>query len=123
MPRYQVQHRYRANELGPWQAGDEVELQADVAAHVNRDSPGTLVEVDPQEAANRKREKRERDEYERAVASPVPDGPIAAVLEWVDKVPAARQARIAKALEHEQAKGAKARPTLVEALTQLAAEA
>lgn len=120
MPRFQVQWKYRANELGPWVEGDEIELQADVAEHVNRDSPGVLVEVDPNEAANRKRAKREQDEYDRAVAAAVPDGPITAVLEWVDKVPAARAARIGKALEAELAKGNKARTTLVETLQQLA---
>lgn len=123
MPRFQVQWRYKTDHLGPWTQGDEVELQPDVAELVNRDSPGVLVEVNPEEAAARKRAKREQDEYDRAVASNVPDGPIAAVLEWVDKVPAARGPRIDKALKAEKAKGAKARPTLVEALQSLAQEA
>ena len=123
MPRYQMQWRYRSNGFGPWGEGDEVELQAEDAAFINRDSPGVLVEVDPAAAAARKRAKREQDEYDRAVASSVPEGAISAVLEWVDKVPAARVPRIAKALEAERAKGAKARTTLVEALVQLAADA
>ncbi|HET8684783.1 MAG TPA: hypothetical protein VFM54_23360 [Micromonosporaceae bacterium] len=122
MPRYQVQHRYRSNDFGPWQAGDEVTLDnPDDAAYVNRDSPGTLVEVDPHEQADRKRAGRQAAELAAAKASRVPEGPISAVLEWVDKVPAAREHRIRKALEAERAKGIKGRTTLVETLEQLLA--
>jgi hypothetical protein len=49
MPRYTVQHTYRADRdgehLGPWVADEEVELEAEVAQWVNQDSPGALVEV------------------------------------------------------------------------------
>lgn len=57
MPRYQVQHNYRSNDYGPWIKGDEVTLDdPEDAAYVNRDSPGTLVEIDPEEQARAKRE-------------------------------------------------------------------
>lgn len=42
MPRYLVTHAYQTDRLGPWVAGDEVELDDAIAAHVERDSPGTL---------------------------------------------------------------------------------
>ena len=48
--RYLVEHDYRAYSdgqwVGPWRAGDVVQIDAGVAAWVNRDSPGTLVPVD-----------------------------------------------------------------------------
>lgn len=50
MPRYRVNHRYSAVDngvlIGPFVAGSAVELGADRAEWVNRDSPGTLVPVD-----------------------------------------------------------------------------
>lgn len=56
MPRYQVQHRYKSNDYGPWEAGDQITLDnLDDAAYVNRDSPGTLVEIDVEEQAAKKR--------------------------------------------------------------------
>lgn len=63
MPRYEVQHRYRSNDFGPWDKGDQITLDnvAD-AAYVNRDSPGTLKEIDAEEAATRKREKFEAEQ-------------------------------------------------------------
>jgi hypothetical protein len=46
MDRYTVQGRYEAykdgQRLGPWRKGDEVELDQDVAEHVERDCPGLL---------------------------------------------------------------------------------
>lgn len=63
MPRFEVQHRYRSNDFGPWEEGDQITLDnADDAAYVNRDSPGTLKEIDAEEAATRKREKFEAEQ-------------------------------------------------------------
>ena len=49
MPRYVVQHRYSSVDsgvvIGPFAAGDEVELDVERAEWVNRDSPGALVPV------------------------------------------------------------------------------
>ena len=41
MPAYQFQQRYRSS-YGQGDKGDVVELTADQAAAINRDSPGTL---------------------------------------------------------------------------------
>lgn len=58
MPRYKVQHRYRSNDFGPWEAGDQITLDdPQDAEYVNRDSPGTLVEVDQDAEAAKKRER------------------------------------------------------------------
>lgn len=43
---YVVQHRYRAGEYGPWEAGAIVELTEAQAAHIERDSPGALRRLD-----------------------------------------------------------------------------
>lgn len=60
MPRYQVQHRYKSNDYGPWEQGDQVTLDdPEDAAYVNRDSPGTLVEIDPEKQAAEKRARLE----------------------------------------------------------------
>lgn len=49
MARYTVGHSYAASrdgkQLGPWVAGDEVELDDAEAAWVERDSPGALVAI------------------------------------------------------------------------------
>lgn len=59
MPRYQVQHRYKSNDYGPWEQGDEITLDdPEDAAYVNRDSPGTLVEIDQEKQAAEKRERQ-----------------------------------------------------------------
>ena len=69
MPRYKVQHNYKSGTFGPWQEGDEVTLDsAEAAEHVNRDSPGTLEEIDPDKAAAEKRERFQRDQDEREQA-------------------------------------------------------
>lgn len=51
MDRYTVQHSYRAwrdgRLYGPWLDGETVELSAEDAAWVNRDSPGTLAPTAP----------------------------------------------------------------------------
>ncbi|GGM64113.1 hypothetical protein GCM10012275_38320 [Longimycelium tulufanense] len=51
MPRYTVQHAYRAEHngrrYGPWQPDTEVDLEAEEAEWVNRDSPDTLAPVAP----------------------------------------------------------------------------
>lgn len=39
---YIVNWPYRSSLGGPWQAGDKVTLDADVAAAIGRDSPGVL---------------------------------------------------------------------------------
>lgn len=48
MARYQVQHPYAAfrdgRQFGPWDTGEQVELDPVDADWVNRDSPGTLTE-------------------------------------------------------------------------------
>lgn len=63
MPRYEVQHRYRSNDFGPWVQGDQITLDdPEEAAYVNRDSPGTLLEIDPDEAAAKKRQKFEEQQ-------------------------------------------------------------
>lgn len=58
MARYQVQHRYRSNEYGPWEPDTYVELEPAEAKWVNHDSPGTLTQVDPDEQAKAKRAKQ-----------------------------------------------------------------
>ncbi|HEY9414188.1 MAG TPA: hypothetical protein VIQ30_05475 [Pseudonocardia sp.] len=61
MPRYEVQHNYKSNDFGPWVTGDQITLDnPEDAAFVNRDSPGTLVEIDPEEAAAKKRARLEQ---------------------------------------------------------------
>lgn len=40
--KYQVQWRYQSDGLGPWDAGDVVELDEETAQFVLRDSPGAL---------------------------------------------------------------------------------
>lgn len=49
MGRYVVNHTYRSyrdgQAYGPWSVGSEMELSAEDAAWVNRDSPGTLTPV------------------------------------------------------------------------------
>lgn len=56
MPRYKVQHSYRAERdgalLGPWSKGDEIDLDKSIAEYVNVDSPGALAEVKPKTAAS-----------------------------------------------------------------------
>lgn len=42
--KYIVQWAYGSSYGGPWQAGESVELEPDVAAQINIDSPGVLVE-------------------------------------------------------------------------------
>lgn len=48
MPRYRVLQNYQSN-LTWVDEGDEVEMTADTAAFVERDSPGTLEEIGPGE--------------------------------------------------------------------------
>ena len=49
MPRYKVEHPYASGpahqRIGPWEPGQEMELSAEEADRVNRDSPGTLTPV------------------------------------------------------------------------------
>lgn len=58
MPRYTVAHRYTSQRdgqtFGPWEPGDEVELEQADAEWVNRDSPGALaLPAPPAKAAPR----------------------------------------------------------------------
>ena len=46
MPRYIVQHFYKSN-VAQYPAGQVVEMDADLAAWFNRDSPGVLKEIVP----------------------------------------------------------------------------
>lgn len=50
MPRYTLTGRYSAwrdgERLGPWARGTEVELEAEMAEWIGRDSPGILATVD-----------------------------------------------------------------------------
>jgi hypothetical protein len=59
MSRYEVNWDYKSGAHGPWEAGTYVELDLDQAEHVNRDSPGVLTEVDPEEQARAKRAKQQ----------------------------------------------------------------
>lgn len=68
MARYEVQHNYRSNDYGPYYKGAHVELQSDEAAWVNKDSPGTLVEIDPEIQAREKRDRRKAETAKRAAA-------------------------------------------------------
>lgn len=46
MPRFKVKHAYQAfrdgARIGPWGADEEVEVDAELAEWVDRDSPGAL---------------------------------------------------------------------------------
>mgnify|MGYP000860193563 CR=1 FL=1 len=68
MPVYTATQRYRSS-LGQFAEGDQVELEEDFAAHINRDSPGTLVLTvdEPVEA--------EEDEAEEGAESRQLDAP------------------------------------------------
>jgi len=44
--RYAVMHRYSSTNYGPWDEGTTIELDDVSAGWVNRDSPGTLAEID-----------------------------------------------------------------------------
>lgn len=46
MPKFLVVRKYKADRVGPWQPGDLVNLDPDVAAWVNCDSPGVLFPAD-----------------------------------------------------------------------------
>jgi hypothetical protein len=43
--KYKVQWNYRSGLAGPWMAGDEPEVEPELAEAINRDSPGVLVPV------------------------------------------------------------------------------
>lgn len=43
--RYTVTRAYTSGSGGPWRAGDVVEIDDDLAAHLEADSPGLLVPV------------------------------------------------------------------------------
>lgn len=59
MPRYEVQHRYRSNNYGPWEKGDQITLDdPEDAIYVNRDSPGTLLEINPEDAKKQEKVKQ-----------------------------------------------------------------
>ncbi len=56
MPRYTLAHSYSARRdgitFGPWQAGERVELEAEDAEWVERDSPGVFA-AEPAEEPER----------------------------------------------------------------------
>ncbi|HEV8653124.1 MAG TPA: hypothetical protein VG276_27960 [Actinomycetes bacterium] len=45
MPRYEVLKDYRSGGHGPWEKGSKIELDADDAEWVNRDSSDTLKQI------------------------------------------------------------------------------
>lgn len=55
MPQYVINHSYRASRdgqpIGPWSAGDTVELSEADAEWLERDSPGVLCAPAPAEVA------------------------------------------------------------------------
>lgn len=57
MPRYKVGHAYQAfrdgARVGPWEVDSEVELDAELAEWVERDSPGALVAIKDKAKPNR----------------------------------------------------------------------
>jgi len=44
--RYAVLHNYSSTDFGPWEKGSTIILDEESAEWVNRDSPGTLAEID-----------------------------------------------------------------------------
>lgn len=50
MPRFKVRHKYASShngrQFGPWEAGDEIDLDGPDAEWVERDSPGALEPVE-----------------------------------------------------------------------------
>lgn len=68
MARYEVQHAYRSNDYGPFEKGTQIELDPAEAGWINKDSPGTLAEVDPEVQAKAKRERRQAEIAKRAAA-------------------------------------------------------
>lgn len=70
MARYEVQHSYRSNDYGPYERGTQVEMDPAEADWINRDSPGTLREIDPEAQAKAKREAREAREKATAKSTP-----------------------------------------------------
>lgn len=62
MARYKLNHRYATQDLGPWDAGTEIELTDNEAAQVERDSPGaiTVIADEPAETAEPKSNRAKR---------------------------------------------------------------
>ncbi len=53
--KYKVQWRYTSSLGGPWEAGEAVELDEELAAAINLDSPGVLaLEIPGQERATKR---------------------------------------------------------------------
>lgn len=75
MPRYTVQHSYKAYRdgrlLGPWEVDTEIEVDEADAEWINRDSPGTLAGLDtePDPAA----EEEGPEAEEEATQEPQPE--------------------------------------------------
>lgn len=70
MPRFKVTQDYRSNGVGPLVKGESVELDAETAAFVDRDSPGTLTPAlgEPTESADDGvASRRQRPRHDRAV--------------------------------------------------------
>lgn len=83
MSRYQVNWDYKSGSHGPWEAGTYVELDPPQAEHVNRDSPGVLTEVDPEEQARAKRA-RQQPPTPPPAEPPEPPAVNAAKADWVE---------------------------------------
>ena len=45
MQKYRVKWDYKSDLGGPWKKGEVLELVPDLAAHINRSSPGVLVMI------------------------------------------------------------------------------
>ena len=57
---YRVTGKYRAGALGPWQAGDVIELDDQTAEWVKRDCPGIIADLTPSLSPTRRGEEGER---------------------------------------------------------------
>lgn len=70
---YEVQHPYHSvgAQLGPWKAGEVIELDPAVAEWVNRDSPGCLAPPAPPaaEPAPERQKPAARDRQHRGSAN------------------------------------------------------
>ncbi len=68
MKQYKVQWDYASSLAGPWSKGDVVEMEAEWADVVNRDSPGVLVEAKKSKrAAKPKQDRMARSGQNRSV--------------------------------------------------------
>lgn len=78
---YYVNWRYQSNLGGPWAAGDEVELESDVAQAIDNDSPGVLTRVEPGPPDKPTADRQVKTAHKRTVerhqsAKPQKQGPV-----------------------------------------------